>query len=802
MATRQARSAQERQTVREALVTLKGVQLQVIPYSHSNAKMQEYKEENLPNPKNNQDDAPTEEETRYVQVEGLIRHLLDDHSICWSDVCWLKDNPELQLQVGQGIVTTLRTSHNETFNRKILKYLDKRIDYWASYSARHALAVIDQNDGLDAMISKVCVIATGVDFSYSDICNILKFVQERSRQVIKNRSAIQQRNEARKEQYASERKELAGFDFDKELVSYKSKVSEQIYENIFWPSFGELLTDFDVIVKCVAYHAFAKKSSRGLCGICSFYVDAGLWEQIVNNKYIPKGQQPEKPKKETLILLAATKIFGFEKFRSEQLEAINAYLNGNDTFVSMKTGGRKTLCYALSAVCSEGLTIIFSPLKALMEDQKRELVKAGIPCAVLYANLTQGTRIQEKIFEKIASGLIKVLFVTSEKLVSNEGFCRKAWTQLGMLKQRWKSVPIMLLTATCTRSEVDEILANLTIEKNKVTLICDSTSHRSEIIFNVQERKEIHDQYITNIIDIINRNLHGRIIIYYATRFNCECLHNKLQESLTGISIDYFHDGLRDDERETAINNWKSNHTQIIVATSAFGMGINSNNILVVIYAEASMSITNLIQEAGRAGPEYRETESIIDISTNEQNLTNKLERAANKIFEVFYYCISQYECCQQLIWQYQAWPDENKPSVCNKCDNCIKRIANKLKLLDGKEEIMKLLEVVEFLLQEEQVSPDDVVDVFRGGKTARVKQKKWDTLPIYPSEKRKVLKTKELVQFALADLVVRGLVLEKIILRKPFEGGTSLSSSIVIAGVMQGVQANANMQTWNYFVK
>ncbi|PKC63476.1 hypothetical protein RhiirA1_463709 [Rhizophagus irregularis] len=172
--------------------------------------------------------------------------------------------------------------------------LAKRIDYWASYSAQHVLAVIDQNDGLDAMISKVRVVATGVDFSYSDICNILKFVQERSRQVIKNRSAIQQKNEARKEQYVSERKELAGFDFDKELVSYKSKVSEQIHKNIFWPSFGELLTDFDVIVKCVACHAFAKKSSR------------------------------EEPKKETLILLAATKIFGFEKFRSGQLEAINA----------------------------------------------------------------------------------------------------------------------------------------------------------------------------------------------------------------------------------------------------------------------------------------------------------------------------------------------------------------------------------------------------------------------------------------------------------------------------------------------
>ena len=147
-------------------------------------------------------------------------------------------------------------------------------------------------------------------------------------------------------------------------------MSERIYENIFWPSFGELLTDFDVIVKCVACHAFAKKSSRGLCGVCSFYVDAGLWEQMINDKYMPKGQRPEIPEIEALILLAATKVFGFDRFRDGQSEAIISYLNGNDTFVSIKTGGGKTLCYALSAICSEGLTIVFSPLKALMEDQK------------------------------------------------------------------------------------------------------------------------------------------------------------------------------------------------------------------------------------------------------------------------------------------------------------------------------------------------------------------------------------------------------------------------------------------------
>ena len=183
--------------------------------------------------------------------------------------------------------------------------------------------------------------------------------------------------------------------------------------------------------------------------------------------------------------------------------------------------------------------------------------------------------------------------------------------------------------------------------------------------------------------------------------------------------------------------------------------------------------------------------------------MINKFEQATNKIFEVFYYCNSHYECRQQLIWQYQAWPGETKLPICEKCDNCIRRIANKPKLLDGKEEIIKLLEVVEFLTQkEQQISPDDIVDVFRDGKTARIKQKKWDTLPVYPTEKRKVLKTKKLVQFALVDLVVRGLVQEKIILRSLSEGSIGLSSSIIVIGIVSGAQANANMQTWNYFVK
>jgi len=124
-----------------------------------------------------------------------------------------------------------------------------------------------------------------------------------------------------------------------------------------------------------------------------------------------------------------------------------------------------------------------------------------------------------------------------------------------MLKERWQLAPIMLLTATCTRLEVTEICTNLTIEENNFIIIRSPISHRSEIIFNVQERKEIHNQYITDIIDIINKNLHDRIIIYYPTHFKCEYLSDKLQENLFNILIDYFYGNLRDNEREISMNN-------------------------------------------------------------------------------------------------------------------------------------------------------------------------------------------------------------------------------------------------------
>lgn len=147
------------------------------------------------------------------------------------------------------------------------------------------------------------------------------------------------------------------------MIPYKYKAEERIRANSFYPSFAKLITDFNVIIKCQGCSSFRKKTVSGLCSLCSFYVLAGWWERLLNKNYTPSGEKNILELKE-LIKLAVKKVFGYDHLREGQLEAIESYLNGKDTLVSIKTGGGKTLCYVICALIFEGITIVISPLKA------------------------------------------------------------------------------------------------------------------------------------------------------------------------------------------------------------------------------------------------------------------------------------------------------------------------------------------------------------------------------------------------------------------------------------------------------
>ncbi|CAB4427918.1 unnamed protein product [Rhizophagus irregularis] len=757
---------------------------------------------------NNESNTPTNEELRYIQVEGLIQHLLNNHDLCWKEVCWHKENEELQLQsptlqsftkteiegfrkmlltifrllVQQSLVTQYRTTYNEVFNRKILRFLDKRIDYWASYKARHALAVIDNNEGLGCMMSTVRETA---DFSSHDQYNISKFTGERQSQLNHCRNNITKRNQERATSYANERQELLGFDFSQELILYKYKAEERIRANAFYSSFGKLIADFDVIIKCQGCSTFRKKTVTGLCSLCSLYVLAGWWERLLNKNYVPVIKQNFLDTKE-VILLAAEQLFGYNHLREGQLEAVEAYLNNRDTFVSIKTGGGKTFCY-------------------------RELVNLGIPWTSIYANTVQSRNEQSKIFEEIALGFTKIIFITPEKLCLNREFqhfisnmykvakvrfvideahCildygnfRESWKKLGLLKKSWPLAPIMLLTATCTYQDAQDIRTSLGIPSENFAMIRSSSFERKEITIEVYKRKDNREHFSNELINLIKMHEGGRTIIYCATQSGCDELSAILQPLLPDKNLGIYHGGLGDEQRESIMSRWKDGKIQIMIGTSAFGMA-------------------NLVQQIGRAGRDGNDAKSIIfysikkdlrtnfgilaenrEIFFNILNMTDQererkcyLDTGAHKIREVLLFCRNQYECRIQLISRHHFWDGDNVPSPCLKCDNCKNRMKEQPTYENCMEDVFHLLEIIEEMSLTE-------LEIYKSGR------------------KPKFGKPKEFSAYILADLVVRGYVEQKTLLHYPSPNAQTLSASVFIEGLAAEAKTRVIEDSWYYWV-
>lgn len=205
--------------------------------------------------KNNDENCSIQEkDIRYVQTEGLFQHLCDNHDLCWPEVCWIKNNPELQLTeptlksytpyqrnkfksmletifrlpINQGIGTKTRTSQNEAFNRLKLVYLDKKIDYWKSYSVRHALAILHNNEGICEMMN-LARLACNATLSEQDLYNINKIETERNQQHLRNISNIQKRNQERANKLKNKREDLTAFDWSQVIYNKYNKYILIIY---------------------------------------------------------------------------------------------------------------------------------------------------------------------------------------------------------------------------------------------------------------------------------------------------------------------------------------------------------------------------------------------------------------------------------------------------------------------------------------------------------------------------------------------------------------------------------------------
>ncbi len=323
--------------------------------------------------------------------------------------------------------------------------------------------------------------------------------------------------------------------------------------------------------------------------------------------------------------------WGYETFRPQQEEIIQSVLEGKDTVALLPTGGGKSLCYQLPALALEGKTIVISPLIALMQDQIYTLKEKGIPAIALHS----GLRMQELdvAYDNFIYGPAQLLYVSPERLKSDlfvariqnanismiavdEAHCisqwghdfRPAYMEIGELRERFKGIPVMALTATATQSVVEDIVASLKMKNAKIFQKSFSRDNISFVVIKTDNKRN-------ELLSIMKR-MKGTGIIYVRNRKLTREISDHLNKY--NFQTEYYHAGLASERRSKIQEDWKSGKTRVIVSTNAFGMGIDKSDVRFVIHTDVPPSIEEYYQEAGRAGRDGEAAYAITIISNQD----------------------------------------------------------------------------------------------------------------------------------------------------------------------------------------
>ena len=395
--------------------------------------------------------------------------------------------------------------------------------------------------------------------------------------------------------------------------------------------------------------------------------------------------------------------FGYDSLRTGQEELINGILAGHDVLGIMPTGAGKSLCYQLPALMLNGITLVISPLISLMSDQVKALNQAGVHAAYINSSLTEN---QIRMALSYASqGRYKIIYVAPERLNTprfldfacnadismltvDEAHCISQWGQdfrpsyleiAGFLTRLPRRPIVSAFTATATERVKNDIVASLGLN-NPVTMVTGFDRHN--LFFRVVTRKG-GSQKDNSIINYVKKHEDESGIIYCATKKNVDKLYTLLNEQ--GISAGRYHAGLSNDERKQNQEDFTYDRIRVMVATNAFGMGIDKSNVRYVLHYNMPQSLEYYYQEAGRAGRDGEEAECVLffskqDIMINKFLLQNKasagdvasdMQKTANdqrKLQQMINYCETD-KCLREFILSYFG---DTTPCICNKCSNCV----------------------------------------------------------------------------------------------------------------------------------
>ncbi|KAJ7070337.1 P-loop containing nucleoside triphosphate hydrolase protein [Mycena belliarum] len=493
-------------------------------------------------------------------------------------------------------------------------------------------------------------------------------------------------------------------------------------------------------------------------------------------------------------------IFALDKFRPNQFEAIDATMAGRDVFVLMPTGGGKSLCYQLPAVCrsgkTKGVTVVVSPLLALMHDQVNGLRAKNVDAVLLTSN-TRDEEAQEIRSRLYSNSKPTLLYVTPERLkvstnlknmlshlyrgqelarfVIDEAHCistwgqdfREAYQELHTLRDDFPDVPIMALTATADRKTIDDIMHRLQL---RTPAVFQQSFNRTNLNYNVKPKRSVDE--MVAFIKQSHRNETG--IIYRTGRDKCEKLAAQLRQK--GLSAKHYHAKLDPTDKETVQAEWQSGECQIIVATIAFGMGIDKPDVRFVIHFDLPKNMDGHVifpyyQETGRAGRDglpadcvlyyaYRDLQPILKMirDSRDPNTTKaSIERQEQAVRAVVQYCENESVCRRIQILQHFGEKFDKKDCR-GRCNNCASE--GLLVTQDFTNEAKSVLTLVQSLEHgKENVTVDHCRNIFKGANVSAVRDKRHDHHPNFgagrdmPKELVELLFNKLLYLDALMEL-------------------------------------------------